>query len=166
MSEPYVGEIRLVGFNFAPIGWFLCQGQTLSISQYDVLFNLIGTTYGGNGQTTFQIPNLSGRTPVHIGGSNGYIQGETGGVESVQLTAGQLPAHAHPIVVQGAAGNVPSPVGGILAGSAADQYAPTAGAVSGPILSSAGGGQPHSNLQPLVCLNYIIAYAGIYPSQN
>jgi microcystin-dependent protein len=166
MSQPYVGEIRLVGFNFAPEGWFLCQGQTLPISQYEVLFNLVGTTYGGDGQTTFQLPNLSGRTPVHIGGSNSYIQGQTGGVESVVVTAGQLPAHSHPITVQATAGNVPSPIGGILANSAADQYAPPAAAVSGPILSSTGGGQSHRNLQPSLCLNYIIAYAGIYPSQN
>jgi microcystin-dependent protein len=166
MSQPYVGEIRLVGFNFAPEGWFLCQGQTLPISQYEVLFNLIGTTYGGDGQTTFQLPNLASRTPVHMGGSNSYIQGQTGGVESVLLTAGQLPAHSHPIIVQGTAGNVPSPIGGIFADSTAGQYAPTASAASGPILSSTGGGQSHNNLQPLVCLNYIIAYAGIYPSQN
>jgi microcystin-dependent protein len=166
MSQPFVGEIRLVGFNFAPVGWFLCQGQTLPISQYDVLFNLLGTTYGGDGQTTFQLPNLSGRTPVHIGGPNGYIQGQTGGVESVVVAAGQLPAHSHPIMVQSTAGNVPSPIGGVFASSAADQYAPAAGAVSGPVLSTTGGGQSHGNLQPSLCLNYIIAYAGIFPSQN
>ena len=167
MSQPYVGEIRLVGFNFAPVGWFLCQGQTLQISQYDVLFNLLGTTYGGDGQTTFQLPNLSGRTPVHIGGSNNYVQGQTGGVETVLVTAGQLPAHTHPIPVQSTAGNAPSPIGGVFASSTENQYAaPPATAVTGPILSSTGGGQAHNNLQPTLCLNYIIAYAGIYPSQN
>jgi len=166
MSQPYVGEIRLVGFNFAPVGWFLCQGQTLAISQYDVLFNLLGTTYGGDGQTTFQLPNLSSRTPVHTGSVNNYVLGQTGGVESVTITPSQFPDHSHLIVVQGTAGDVPSPVGGVLAGSTAGQYAPGAGAASGPILSSVGSGLPHNNLQPLLCLNYIIAWAGIFPSQS
>jgi len=166
MSEPYLGELRLVGFNFAPVGWFLCQGQTLPISEYNALFALLGTTYGGDGQTTFQLPNLSSRTPVHTGGTNSYQMGQTGGAENVQLTAAQLPAHSHAIAAQGAAGELPSPAGGIFAGSSAGQYASASSTVSGPILSATGGGQQHDNLQPLLCLSYIIAYEGIFPSQG
>jgi microcystin-dependent protein len=167
MSEPYVGEIRLVGFNFAPVGWFLCQGQTLSISQYETLFQLIGTTYGGDGQSTFQLPNLGGRTPVHTGGPNSYILGQAGGLENVTLTTATLPGHVHPIVVQGASGNVSSPVGAVLAGSTAGQYASTdTNNTSGIVLNPVGGGLPHNNLQPLLCLSYIIAWAGVFPSQS
>jgi microcystin-dependent protein len=167
MSEPYIGEIRLVGFNFAPEGWFLCQGQTLPISEYETLFNLIGTTYGGDGQTTFLLPNLSGRTPVHIGGSDGYVLGQIGGAENVGLTTANLPSHTHPIVAQGAAGNVPSPANALLAGSAADQYTQTPSITSSAMtLTSTGGGQTHNNLQPTLCLSYIIAWAGVFPSQS
>jgi microcystin-dependent protein len=167
MSEPYIGEIRLVGFNFAPVNWALCQGQTLAISQNTTLFSLIGTTYGGDGQTTFALPNLSSRTPVHTGGSNSYIIGQTGGVENVTLATVNLPAHIHPIVAQGAAGNVSSPVAALLAGSTAGQYTSTnANNTSGIVLNPVGGGLSHSNLQPALCLTYIIALFGIYPSQS
>jgi microcystin-dependent protein len=171
MSQPYIGEIRLVGFNFAPVDWAFCNGQIIAISQNEALFNLIGTTYGGDGQTTFALPNLCSRTPIHMGTSStgtSYTIGEPGGLETVDLTTGQLPSHSHPIVVQGAAGNVPSPVGAVLAGSTAGQYTAVANAngTSGATLTSAGGGTAHNNLQPALCLNYIIALYGIFPSQG
>jgi len=169
MSNYYVGEIRMVGFNFAPEGWMLCNGQLLPISQYDVLFNLLGTTYGGDGQSTFALPDLRGRTPVHTGGSLSYVLGQNGGVENVTLTAAQVPVHNHAFTVQGGGGTSASPAGNFLAGSSLGQYAPTpATGVSGNILSTAGSGSsaPHSNLMPYLTVNFIIAAYGIYPSQN
>ena len=167
MATAYVGEIRAVGFNFAPSGWQLCNGQLLAISNYEVLFNLIGTTYGGDGQNTFALPDLRGRTPVHTGGPLSYVQGQAGGVENVTLTTAQLPAHSHAFTTQGGGGSSLTPSGNFLAGSSLGQYAPTPSTgASGNVLGAAGGGQPHSNLMPYLTVSFIISLYGVYPSQN
>jgi microcystin-dependent protein len=169
MAQPFVGEIRVVGFNFAPVGWFLCQGQLLPISEYETLFALIGTTYGGNGQTTFALPDLQGRIPVHWG-SNGegtYVIGQSSGTETVTLLTNEIPAHVHALNAQSAGGSQPSPSGGVWASSALDQFStasPTTTMAEG--LENSGGSQPHDNMAPFQCVNFIIAYAGIFPSQN
>jgi len=166
MSEPYVGEIRMVGFNFQPSGWQLCNGQLLAISEYATLFNLIGTTYGGDGQNTFALPNLLGRSPVHTGGSLSYVGGQSGGVETVTLTTAQLPSHSHPFTVQGGGGGSVTPIGNYMAGSSLGQYAPTPATGSANMLGSIGGGQPHENLMPYQTVNFIISLYGVYPSRS
>jgi len=169
MSSPYVGEIRLVGFNFAPSGWQMCNGQLLSISNYEVLFNLIGTTYGGDGQNTFALPDLRSRTPIHTGTGGGqtYVIGQQGGVENVTLTTAQLPVHNHPFTAQGGGGTSAAPAGNFLAGSSLGQYAPTPGtSTSGNVLGAAGGAQPHNNLMPYLTVNFVISLFGVYPSRN
>jgi microcystin-dependent protein len=166
VSNPYVGEIRLVGFNFAPENWLLCDGRLLSIAQNETLFSLIGTTYGGDGETNFALPDLRGRAPVHSGGSSSYVIGEIGGVENVTLTGSQLPAHTHPVSAQATNGNTSSPSGASFAGSSAGQYTASSTGLTAPILQTAGGSQPHDNLMPYVCANWIISLYGIYPSQN
>lgn len=167
MSNQYVGEIRSVGFNFAPAGWFLCQGQTLAIANYEVLFNLLGTTYGGNGTTTFLLPNLCGRTPIHqgVGGGGTYVQGQIGGTESVTLLISQIPAHTHSISVQPGAGSATTPANNFLAGSNDGQYAASGTGQTGAF-SSIGGSIAHSNLQPYLTVNYIIAWTGIFPTRS
>jgi microcystin-dependent protein len=170
MAQSYVGEIRAVGFNFQPVGWLFCNGALLSIAEYDVLFNLIGTTYGGDGVTTFGLPDLRGRTPIHQGSGGGgtYVIGQLSGVENVTLTTSTIPAHKHPIAAQGAGGTSTSPAGGFFAGSLAGQYAPVANGTSamGAVTGQQGGSQPHNNLQPFLCVNYIISLYGVYPTQN
>src|SRR5271169_6738103 len=127
MSQPYVGEIRLVGFNFAPVNGALCNGSLLPISEYEVLYNLLGTTYGGDGQNTFGLPDLRGRTPFHqgTGGGSTYVMGQPGGVETVTLLSTQIPSHTHPVNVQNQVGDVSSPIGALFAVSTEDQYAPS-----------------------------------------
>jgi microcystin-dependent protein len=165
MSDPYVGEIRTVAFNFAPVGWAMCDGQTLSINQNTALFSLLGTNYGGNGTTTFQLPDLRGRTLVHQSGS--MFVGEVGGVESVPLTVNEIAAHVHGIVAQPAAGTVSSPAGSYFAGSADAQYAPSGSSITAAVLeNSIGSGAAHNNLQPYLCINYVISLFGIFPSRN
>lgn len=171
MSEPYVGEIRMFGGNFAPVGWEFCNGQVLPISENDVLFTLLGTTYGGDGQTTFGLPDLRGRIPVHIGqnpatGTN-YALGNVGGVESVTLTTQQLPAHSHQATALSTAANLLTPKDALWAGGLTiySTGAPTA-PMAGDAISSVGGSQPHDNLMPFLCVNFIIALVGIYPSQS
>jgi microcystin-dependent protein len=167
MSQPFVGEIRIFGGNFAPAGWQLCNGQLLPISEFETLFNLIGTTYGGDGQSTFALPDLRGRLPIHAG--NGFVQAETGGAETVTVTVTQAPAHSHPMqatnnnaTAAGAAGNVlaqtPTYTPYISGSGANAALAP--GSIGGD-----GGSQPHSNFQPYLCLNFIISLFGIFPSQ-
>jgi microcystin-dependent protein len=167
MAQPYVGEIRMFAGNFAPAGWMFCSGQLLPISENETLFNLIGTTYGGDGQSTFALPNLQSRVPIHFG--NGFTLAETGGVEQVTLSVSQVPAHSHALL--GSTGNAPqaNPSGNVLATSTVlkpygsdTADTPMAATSIGP----AGGSQPHSNLQPYGCLNYIISLFGIYPSQT
>ena len=171
MSEPYVGEIRMVGFNFAPQGWARCDGQTLPISQNDTLFALIGTTYGGDGQVTFNLPDLRGRLPVHAGqgpGLSNRLLGEKSGTETVTLTAQQLPSHTHPAQAQTGSGNQDSPANGVWAASGQAQYGAGAGNVGmkNMLISTTGGSQPHDNLMPYATINFIIALYGIFPSQN
>ena len=174
MSNPYIGEIRMFGGNFAPAGWALCNGQLLAISENDALFNLIGTTYGGDGQTTFALPNLQGRLPIHNGtgpGLGSYVIGEQGGVEEVTLTTNQLPVHTHAASALNTAGSGPNPAGALWASVASGNYY-TAGPPVPPavmpatILSTVGGSQPHTNFQPYLCINFIIALYGQYPSQS
>ena len=164
-SEPFIGEIRLFGGNFAPNGWLFCQGQLLSISDYDVLFNLIGTTYGGDGQVTFALPDLQSRVPIHQGA--GHVIGEVAGVEEVTLTTQQIPAHTHPMPASTQAASSRSAVGGVPAALASDvAWSP---AVADEVMSAttaAGGSQPHTNVQPYLGISFIIAWSGVYPSPN
>lgn len=165
MSTPYIGEIRMFGGNFAPVGWLFCQGQTLPISEYDVLFNLIGTTYGGDGQETFDLPDLQSRIPVHQG--SGYVLGQMGGVESVTLNGNQIPVHGHQALAAAAATSQ-SPSGNYWASYANDSYSsqqPSA-AMAPNALSIAGGNQPHDNMSPYLVINFIIATEGIYPTPS
>jgi len=173
MSEPYVGEIRLFAGNFAPLDWNFCDGSILQISENSVLFNLIGTTYGGDGVTTFQLPDLRGRVPVHQGTSNlgtTYVLGEQAGVENVTLTLGQTPSHTHALAAQSGAGASVSnnPAQRVLAASSAEAFSSSApdSQLAATAVETAGGSQPHSNLMPFQCLNYIISLYGIYPSQD
>ena len=163
----YVGEIRMFAGNFAPVGWALCQGQTLAIAENDVLFSLIGTTYGGDGQTTFNLPNLSSRLPIHQG--NSYVAGQSGGVEQVTLAAQQLPAHSHPLQAAHVTGDQVTPSGNLPANSFnVTPYindSPT-GSMNANAISSIGGSQPHDNVQPYLCINFIISLFGVYPSQS
>lgn len=164
---PYVGEIRMFAGNFAPAGWMFCEGQLLPISENDVLFNLIGTTYGGDGQSTFALPDLRGRLPLHFG--NGFTLAETGGVENVTLTVGQIPAHSHPFLGSTSPGDQSTPVGNLPAASNVvslfSAAAPNA-SMAAQTLSSVGGSQPHNNFQPYLCINFIISLFGIFPSQT
>jgi microcystin-dependent protein len=167
VSNPYVGEIRMFAGNFAPAGWAFCQGQLLSIAGNETLFQLIGTTYGGDGQSNFALPNLASRIPVHLG--QNYSLGQTGGEETVTLTTQQVPVHAHPVIASTGTGAQSSPAGNVLANSAAVAlYSGDAPNVSlGPqSVQSAGGSQPHDNMQPFLAINFIISLFGIFPSQN
>ena len=177
MSNPYVGEIRMFGGSFAPAGWMFCSGQLLPISENETLFNLIGTTYGGDGESTFALPNLQSRVPVHPGGAAGNVLGESGGVESVTLTTQQMPAHNHPVQSANNPADANIPNGNTIlanmgpsgiaqvpcykAYDGAAQIVMNAGSVS-----PAGGSQPHENIQPYLAINYIISLFGIYPSPN
>ena len=165
MSDPYIGEIRMFGGNFAPVGWLLCQGQTLPISQFDALFNLIGTTYGGDGQQSFQLPNLQGRIPIHVG--SGLPLGQVGGVETVTLTTNQLPIHTHQ-PVGAAVAQSPSPNNAYWASYPNMNYSTQAPAapMAPNALSPSGGSQPHDNMPPYLAINFIIATEGIYPPPN
>ncbi|HRQ64619.1 MAG TPA: tail fiber protein [Xanthomonadaceae bacterium] len=167
MAQPYVGEIRMFGGNFAPAGWMFCNGQLLPISQNEVLFQLIGTTYGGDGQTTFALPDLRGRIPIHQG--NGFILAETGGAEQVTLTVGQIPAHAHALMGVATQGNQINPSGNLPANS--NNVVPylngsPEGSMNAAAVAQVGGSQPHSNVQPFLCVSFIISLFGIFPSQN
>lgn len=169
MSQPYVGEIRMFGGNFAPAGWMFCEGQLLPISEYETLFNLIGTTYGGDGQTTFALPDLRGRLPIHQG--NGFTLAETGGVETVTLTTSTIPAHSHPYLASTAGGNTNAPAGNVLCAlsTAGSNYLfPAAGTVpmAPNAIGSTGGSQPHDNFQPYLCISFIISLFGVFPSQT
>ena len=174
MSEPFIGEIRMVGFNFAPRGWALCNGQLLSIASNNALFSLIGTYYGGDGRTTFALPNLQGRVPMHYGSGAGLsprLIGEAAGQESVSLTEAQLPAHTHKARASSLKGNTNSPVGRVWSKDAGVQSATyTSNAADADMaagaIAPAGGGQPHNNMPPYLAVNFIIALQGIYPSRS
>jgi microcystin-dependent protein len=174
MAQPYIGEIRMFAGNFAPAGWMFCDGQLLPISENETLFNLIGTTYGGDGQSTFALPDLRGRFPIHMGqgaGLQNYILAEAAGVESVTLTTSSTPAHTHPALCSsGGQSQVADPTGAVSAPSDATQYAAGAGGGfmgSSPINSTiTGGSQPHDNMTPFLVIDYIISLFGIFPSQT
>jgi microcystin-dependent protein len=167
MSDQYLGEIRPVGFNFAPVGWALCNGQLLAIAENEALFTLLGTTYGGDGMQSFGLPDLRGRGAIHVGTGGGgtYSLGAIGGSESVTLNANQLAAHRHVMPAQGGMGGQASPSGNFFSASSAAQFGTAvSSAVTAPLLAQTGGSQPHNNLMPYQCANYIIATTGIYPS--
>jgi len=167
MAQPYVGEIRMFAGNFAPAGWMFCEGQLLPISEYETLFNLIGTTYGGDGQSTFALPDLRGRVPIHFG--NGFTLAETGGVETVTLTVAQIPAHSHPLLCSTSSANDANPGNNLLAQSGTfDPYQsnPPTTAMAAQASGSTGGSQPHDNFQPYLCVDFIISLFGIFPSQT
>jgi microcystin-dependent protein len=173
MSDPFIGEIKLVPYNFAPRGWAFCQGQLLPIAQNTALFSLLGTMYGGNGQTNFGLPDLRGRVVVNPGqgpGLSNYDQGEQAGVESVTLTPQTMPAHSHAVQVSNVAATLAVASGNHLAvstGTVGNIYGTAVGgAMPSNAVSSAGGTQPHLNSQPYVTLNYVIALQGIFPSRN
>jgi microcystin-dependent protein len=176
MSEPFLGEIRMFGGNFAPNGWALCNGQVLSISQNSALFSLLGTTYGGNGQTTFALPNLQGRVPMHWGQGPGLTPrslGEMSGSETVTLLQNQMPAHTHLANANNTDGNSTAPTGNLWANAvdANSQPVSSYGTVANTTMSPqaiglAGGNQPHENMQPYLCVTFIIALQGIYPSRS
>jgi microcystin-dependent protein len=173
VAQPYVGEIRMFGGNFAPAGWAFCQGQSMPISENDVLFTLIGTTYGGDGQETFNLPDLQGRLPVHAGQGPGLSQnyqlGEQGGVESVTLTVNQIPSHTHPLTGSSDSPASQTPTNQISATSQSSLYfnlfdnpVNFAPAAIGPV----GGSQPHDNFQPYLCVSFIISLFGVFPTQT
>jgi microcystin-dependent protein len=166
VSEPFLGQIIPVGFNFAPRGWALCNGQTLPINQNQALFSLLGTMYGGNGQTTFQLPNLQSRVAMHAG--QGHTQGETGGLESVTLNASQIADHAH-LVTQPASKDEQTtnrPDGAYFTVGGAYGSSPSGPAMGGTATSAVGGSQAHTNLQPLLAIPFVIALQGIFPSRS
>jgi len=168
MSEPFLSEIKIVSFNFAPKGWALCNGQFLPINQNQALFSLLGTTYGGNGQTTFALPNLRGQVPIHMG--NGHTLGEQAGTTSVTVNIQQLPTHVHSLQASKSTADTDTPSNTTLLGGSApnDLYTGPAALVSliPSTVTNVGGSQPHNNMMPYLVLNFIIALQGIFPSQN
>lgn len=174
MSEPFIGQITIVAFDFAPKGWALCNGQILPIAQNTALFSLLGTTFGGNGQTTFALPDLRGRTPIHWGTGPGLPSvtlGESSGSETVTLTINQLPMHNHIAMATTTPGDMPNPGGNMWAvesQGATFVYSDQTpnGTMAQNAIAPAGGSQPHTNLQPYLTVNFVIALVGIFPSRN
>ncbi|MGB0064410.1 MAG: tail fiber protein [Terracidiphilus sp.] len=170
MSTAYVGEVRLIGFTFAPVGWRFCDGSFLDISTYNTLYALIGTTYGGNGQTNFAVPDLRGRVPVHQGtlqGGSSYVIGQASGLESVTLGINQIPSHNHLFQCNSSSqGGNNIPANNAVGGGPQVYRATFPDAMNQGMLSSAGGSQPHENRQPYQAMNWVIAFNGIYPSQG
>lgn len=167
MAQPYVGEIRMFGGNFAPAGWAFCSGQLMPISENETLFNLIGTTYGGDGQSTFGLPDLRGRLPIHQGG--GFVLAQTGGVETVTLTTQQMATHSHPFLATVNFGGGSAPGNNVLAQSSTVKvYSAVSPSVAlGPSsITNTGSNLPHSNIQPFLCVNFIISQFGIFPSPS
>jgi len=172
VSDPFLGEIRMFGFNFAPQGWALCDGQVLPISQNEALFTLLGTTYGGDGTTTFALPNLQSRVPIHQGqgaGLSNYVAGTAGGTETVELTATQMPSHSHWVKASSSAAASNTPKGSALAQSASHTYTAkpdTSTLMNVNMIGHTGGSAPHDNIQPYLTVNFCIALIGIYPAQS
>lgn len=169
MSEPFFGEIRMCAFNFPPKGWATCDGQLLAISQNQALFSLLGTTYGGNGQTTFGLPDMRGRSPIHFGSANPL--GQSAGAESVALAQSQLPTHAHGVRASSDLAATTNPAGGLMGAKGrggADVYAPATNLtpLAPAAVGTAGGGQAHDNMQPSLVVSFVIALQGIFPSRN
>jgi microcystin-dependent protein len=170
MTAPFLGEVRMFGSNFAPRGWVLCSGQILPIAQNTALFSLIGTFYGGNGTSTFGLPDLRGRRPVHQGQSvSTYVMGESGGLETVVVSTTQLPAHLHTTAALAGAGTANSPAGNLWAAWSDDQYS-TAGVHNTQLASAAIGnsglGLPHDNMAPYLAVTFILCVSGVFPSRN
>lgn len=170
MAQPYVGEIRMFGGNFAPAGWMFCDGQLLPISENETLFQLIGTTYGGDGQSTFALPDLRGRLPIHMGQGSGLsnrVIAETGGAEEVTLTIQQIPSHTHAVLASTGIGTSNNPAGNVVGSSPSVDvfiaFPPDTG-FNPAVVSPVGGNQPHTNFQPYLCVNFIISLFGIFPS--
>ena len=164
MAQPYVGEIRMFGGNFAPAGWMFCEGQLLPISENETLFNLIGTTYGGDGQSTFALPDLRGRVPIHMG--NAFILAETGGAEEITLTVNQIPLHGHPLLASNNVTQGTNPTNNVVGQSTqAKQYIDDVPNVNlaPQVVGTDGGSQPHTNFQPYLCVDFIISLFGIFP---
>jgi microcystin-dependent protein len=172
MAQPYVGEIRMFAGNFAPAGWMFCDGQLLPISENETLFNLIGTTYGGDGQETFALPNLQSRVPIHMGKGKDqvtYQLAEQAGTESVTLTTQQIPVHTHAFLGSSTAATLTSPKDSVVGTSAQVDYltiATASVAMNSNAITPVGGSQPHENCQPFLCINFIISLFGIYPSPS
>jgi microcystin-dependent protein len=172
MSQPFIGEIRMFGGNFAPRGFAFCNGQILAISQNDALFALIGTTYGGDGQTTFALPNMTGRLPIHVGqlsGGSNYVLGQLAGTETVTVTTNQLPSHSHGFPANSNAASAVSPSSGVAASTNLGPYAQNAAvntAMGAQMIGATSGNQPHDNVMPFLCISFIIALEGIFPSRN
>jgi len=173
MADPFLGEVRMFAGTFAPVGWELCNGQLLSIAENDALYNLLGTTYGGDGVNTFGVPDLRGRSPVHQGQGQGLsnrVLGQLTGTETVTLTAAQIPAHYHPVHATNTAGTASIPTNNVWGqGSTGEkQYTQNAPNVSmsANCTTSTGGSQPHENMMPFLAVSFIIATQGIYPSQG
>jgi microcystin-dependent protein len=169
MSEPFIGEIRMFAGNFAPLNWNFCDGSILAISQNDALFNLIGTTYGGDGVQTFALPDLRGRVPVHQ--ASGYVLGQVSGSETVTLVTSQLPQHSHLLAASSNAATADSPQGNYPAQWSDMQYSnpsvqPANASMNSGVMTAVGNNQPHDNMMPYQCISFIIALYGIYPSQN
>jgi microcystin-dependent protein len=167
MSSPFIGEIRMFAGNFAPVGWAFCNGALMDISQNDALFNLIGTTYGGDGQTTFALPNLQSRVPVHVG--PGFALGQASGAETVTLTTSQIPAHSHVPQCNSGTGNQLNPGGGVWAQptTGTDYSSAAPGLIMDPAaIGPSGGSQPHDNMVPFLVINFILSLFGIFPSQT
>jgi microcystin-dependent protein len=165
MPLPYVGEIRMFAGNFAPAGWMFCEGQLLPISENETLFQLIGTTYGGDGESTFALPDLRGRIPIHQG--NGFILAETGGAEAITLTVSQMPAHSHPKLASAAGAQSSNPQNNVLATPVGNVYVsvPSSPVTFHPtVVGPVGGAQPHTNFQPYLCVSFIISLFGFFPS--
>lgn len=165
MAQPYVGEIRMFAGNFAPAGWMFCEGQLLPISEYETLFVLIGTTYGGDGQSTFALPDLRGRLPIHQG--NSFVLAETGGAEEITLTVNQIPAHTHPMLGSTNTANDANASASLVSQpSSFFPYinAPAPVSMAPQAVGSVGGGQPHTNFQPYLCVDFIISLFGIFPT--
>ena len=174
MSEPFVGEIRMFAGNFAPRGWALCDGQLLAVSQNDALFSLLGTTYGGDGRTTFALPDMRGRLPVHQGQGPGLSMRRLGaryGEENVTLTVNEIPPHSHGLMASTAEASSPNPANDVLASHADGDESYTSSlsniqGLSSDVVATTGGSRSHTNLMPALCVNYIIAMFGIYPSRQ
>jgi microcystin-dependent protein len=166
MSQPFLGEIKIVSFNFPPVGWAECNGQFLPINQNQALFSLLGTTYGGDGRTTFALPNLRGQVPIHMG--NGHTLGERAGATAVTVNIQQLPTHVHQEQAQPTTNNSQLPAVGAVLCQASNVYhtADNLIAINPESVTSVGGSQPHNNMMPYLVLNFIIALQGIFPSQN
>jgi microcystin-dependent protein len=165
LSTPFLSEIKMVSFNFAPKGWALCNGQLLPINQNQALFSLLGTTYGGNGQTTFALPNLQGRTPIHMGG--GHVLGEQAGEEAHTVVLSEMPAHAHVMSASSNSADQGLPGGNLPAVGTQAAYAGAPNTVMAPgAVGNAGGSQPHDNMSPYLVVNFVIALQGIFPSRN